>query len=583
MAVTQYIGARYVPKFYENSDGTEEWRAGVEYEPLTIVTWNGNSYTSKKPIPSTVGAPSDNPSYWVATGIFNQQIADLTNRVNALGEEIKKYYVTPEMFGAAGDGVTNDTAAMQEAVDTGYIVLLSGEYLIDTVNVTKDTVIYGVGGSVKPTLTGAAPAPTKTAFNFSANGTVEGVDFIGSISSTGDLNRYPVIDAKNIEKLIVKNCSFRDFGGEYVNQSGTAMYDFYAVYIRAVDVDSTVIDGNTFSGRANDETIMVCPKTKTGKTEVTFTNNISEDMPVGASINLFGTVVKVNCNVWNNCSYPGSAVNLACEELYFIDNTFNGCSYQNIVDANEECLFHAEHSIIKNNIVKGAVIVFADIVGEVLTLENNYVEGGGLVKHEITSRTSELVPVVLQNSVKRTQPVVTIRNNTIKVNNSGNDIAIFRVGSLGASNAGLYPAASYTAGGRVSIENNMVEGMGGYVAEKYFSLIKLIFKRISMRNNTVKNINRDQGSSAAKFLIMLDSRIGASDVKTELIDIMGNMFYDMDSVFTNGVYAIGQLRGSDSPAKPVGIIDMFHNHNIGGRFLGGIASNFYDTMNTDIS
>ena len=74
MAVTQYIGARYVPKFYENSDGTEEWRAGVEYEPLTIVTYNGNSYTSKKPVPSNIGNPSDNPSYWAATGNYNQQV-----------------------------------------------------------------------------------------------------------------------------------------------------------------------------------------------------------------------------------------------------------------------------------------------------------------------------------------------------------------------------------------------------------------------------------------------------------------------------------------------------------------------------
>lgn len=84
MALHQYIGARYVPKFYENSLGTSEWRSGVIYEPLTIVTWNGNSYTSKKTVPATVGNPSDNPSYWVATGVYNQQIADLSDRVDAI-------------------------------------------------------------------------------------------------------------------------------------------------------------------------------------------------------------------------------------------------------------------------------------------------------------------------------------------------------------------------------------------------------------------------------------------------------------------------------------------------------------------
>lgn len=77
MAVRQYIGARYVPKFYENSDGTAAWRSGVAYEPLTIVTYNGNSYTSKKLVPSTVGDPSSNPTYWAATGIFNEQLESI--------------------------------------------------------------------------------------------------------------------------------------------------------------------------------------------------------------------------------------------------------------------------------------------------------------------------------------------------------------------------------------------------------------------------------------------------------------------------------------------------------------------------
>ena len=84
MAVRQYIGARYVPKFYENSDNTSEWRNGVIYEPLTIVTWNGNSYTSKKPVPANVGEPSTNTEYWVATGLYNEQIQAILDRINEL-------------------------------------------------------------------------------------------------------------------------------------------------------------------------------------------------------------------------------------------------------------------------------------------------------------------------------------------------------------------------------------------------------------------------------------------------------------------------------------------------------------------
>lgn len=88
MATRQYIGARYVPKFYENSDGTSEWRSGVIYEPLTIVTWSGNSYTSKKVVPANVGNPSANPAYWVATGIFNQQLDDVSTRLASAESDI---------------------------------------------------------------------------------------------------------------------------------------------------------------------------------------------------------------------------------------------------------------------------------------------------------------------------------------------------------------------------------------------------------------------------------------------------------------------------------------------------------------
>lgn len=88
MSVRQYIGARYVPKFYENSDNTSEWRSGVIYEPLTIVTYNGNSYTSKKTVPAEVGNPSSNPTYWAATGTYNQQVEEYRQQVEAVQAEV---------------------------------------------------------------------------------------------------------------------------------------------------------------------------------------------------------------------------------------------------------------------------------------------------------------------------------------------------------------------------------------------------------------------------------------------------------------------------------------------------------------
>lgn len=72
--MVQYIGARYVPAFYG------DWTANTEYDPLTIVTYNGNSYTSKTKVPAAVGAPDVNAQYWAATGSYNAQVQDLQDK-----------------------------------------------------------------------------------------------------------------------------------------------------------------------------------------------------------------------------------------------------------------------------------------------------------------------------------------------------------------------------------------------------------------------------------------------------------------------------------------------------------------------
>lgn len=74
MAVSQYIGARYVPLFYTASDNSNNWEAGVQYDPLTIVTYLNQSYTSKIPVPASVGNPADNPTYWIMTGAYSAQV-----------------------------------------------------------------------------------------------------------------------------------------------------------------------------------------------------------------------------------------------------------------------------------------------------------------------------------------------------------------------------------------------------------------------------------------------------------------------------------------------------------------------------
>lgn len=87
----QYIGARYIPIFYQNSvDQTANWEVNVEYEPLTFVTTQNNHlYLSKKTVPDNIGTPAQNTEYWLDMGIFTDaQIAEVVERLEDLEDRV---------------------------------------------------------------------------------------------------------------------------------------------------------------------------------------------------------------------------------------------------------------------------------------------------------------------------------------------------------------------------------------------------------------------------------------------------------------------------------------------------------------
>ena len=156
-----YVGHRYVPKIFG------EWDNANIYEPLSIVQYQGTSYTSRQYVP--VGIEITNEDFWVVTGNYNAQIEqyrqdvrnlenDLTTfndevinarngelTLNArldkdnqeLNAQLKNIAVNVKNFGAIGDGQTNDTQAFNLAIEEinslggGTLFVPKGTYLID--------------------------------------------------------------------------------------------------------------------------------------------------------------------------------------------------------------------------------------------------------------------------------------------------------------------------------------------------------------------------------------------------------------------------------------------------------------------
>ena len=94
MAVRQYVGARYVPKFFEGENGSTEWVNGLSYEPLTVVTYLGNSFTSKKPVPPiSIHAPNENSEYWANTGNYNAQVEIYREETEKVKNDLNNYII----------------------------------------------------------------------------------------------------------------------------------------------------------------------------------------------------------------------------------------------------------------------------------------------------------------------------------------------------------------------------------------------------------------------------------------------------------------------------------------------------------
>ena len=79
MAVRQYIGVRYVPKFMGTYDATQA------YEALSVVDNGlGTSYISKVPTPA--GTPLTNTTYWAIYGASSGAIINLQNQIDDMND-----------------------------------------------------------------------------------------------------------------------------------------------------------------------------------------------------------------------------------------------------------------------------------------------------------------------------------------------------------------------------------------------------------------------------------------------------------------------------------------------------------------
>ena len=129
MSVREYIGARYVPLFMG------DWDNSNTYEPLSIVMYEGDSYTSRQFVPE--GVAITNTAYWAVTGNYNAQIEAYREEVLEFDDRITQNANDIDDLETAVDGKAS-TTALEDEISARELAISSLEATINNSILTYD-------------------------------------------------------------------------------------------------------------------------------------------------------------------------------------------------------------------------------------------------------------------------------------------------------------------------------------------------------------------------------------------------------------------------------------------------------------
>ena len=311
MAVTQYIGARYVPLFADPI----EWSDQKEYEPLTIVLYKGNSYTSRQFVPR--GIDISNTEFWANTGNYNAQIEQYRKEVGQVKVTVQELVnKTAYSFDSVDDMVKYDlpvgviaiTASFHEDSNIG-----GGIYIIGTSTANGFDIIQLDNGN-------SAQLITDNQIEIDKLGCTPGADASDAINFAIDKYDYVVANGSYIcNKTIDFKKSKKHFEFNAIESTANVAIDFggYNSVLKGTSLTAPKVAVRTCE-YLNTETSEISISLINAETGITSSDNhwmqynSIHDCKLKCSVNpiIFtkdqGSVTWVNENFFNNIKCDGT-------------------------------------------------------------------------------------------------------------------------------------------------------------------------------------------------------------------------------------------------------------------------------------
>lgn len=245
----RYVGARYVPKFAEPID----WNNATTYEPLTIVTYQGNSYTSKQFVPT--GVEITNTDYWAPTGNYNAQVEQYR-------QEVLKYAAM-----ASNAVIELDESDLESIeLDDGITVLYKGGYYTVGTATANGFNIIQMGEKTLTFVSGHIALTADYTLE-SQLALTDAVIDLGGYKITSELDKMMI----SLDRCVIENGSIENtlYTASSQNQD--------CLTVRDTVISNVSISGNTCVRlQSNSAYTKIVNCTLAGKYIDVFGNNISE-------------------------------------------------------------------------------------------------------------------------------------------------------------------------------------------------------------------------------------------------------------------------------------------------------------------
>lgn len=428
---------------------------------------------------------------------------------------------TVKNFGAAGDGITDDTEAFKAAGQNSNLILVdSGTFVVNTCEFNKDMIIIGIGNSyIKPVFVGGIPNCVFR-INGQKNVILKNIEFVGE--KTGATNysvkRQSCVEINSADTVLIENVSYNNVT-DAITDIEQVFKNRKGCFLSVKDCNNVILNNIKISGNENEESIWIAPINKELEKINVKIDGIRTYNTKGLSIlDIIANKITLK-NAYSD--ETDNIPNYSWTNFFANYITIKNCEFNGIcdiyIDTIEEFLYKAKKVEISNIIASANCARPIATNADRVTIKDSLLNGETYIKNQTGSSEYLNQFEWLYNVYRKTNGIL-IENCGVTLNSKYNGLWIYNSGNQIEGKYTVKDCIFSGAAGKTGVTNMVIEN--GDIVE----ILNTEIKEVSSTSPS--------GSFSANFDILTTLTEASTDVIIENCTLAGSAF----GVFLRGIF-----------------------------------------------